>query len=145
MSSLERCCGLVLIEVVCLAPPSTDALGNENAHRASGSGLQGAGRHPLSLSVTLGLGLRGPWVSAPFHVASFRIRIHLKWFGLLCFPPRVCCRETPTNAHRAAQHLCPWASSEEPHRPHQDEHLSSETPRWGPTCCSLKKVFFYLH
>lgn len=48
---------------------------------------------------------KGGFGLCPFHVAPFKIEIHLKWFGFLSSSPGVRCRETPSKAYGAARCL----------------------------------------
>lgn len=70
-----------------------------------------------------------------FHVASFRIEIHLKWFGFFSSPPGVCCREIPSNTDGAARCL-----SLSVFRGTQRGHIKlnvfiRDAPAGHPPCC----------
>lgn len=64
-------------------------------------------------------------------MASFKIEIHLKWFGFFSSFPGVCCREIPSNRQRCSVPVAECVQRN-PERPHQAERFHQSRPGWAP-------------
>ena len=77
-------------------------------------------------------------------MASFKIEIHLKWFGFFSFPPGVCCSEIPSNTGSAAPRLA-LSVFRGTRGPTSSHPFHQRRPGWGPACCALWQRFSFTH
>lgn len=111
-----------------------------------GRGEPGSQEAPLPRVCYSWARTKGGFGFCTFHVASFKIEIHLKWFGFFSSSPGVCCREIPSNADGVARclSLSMFRGTQRGHiKPNVSIRDAGAGPPWAPTAAHWASVFFY--
>lgn len=141
-------CGLVLsVPIpVCRQERSCSPLLWRLAGERHAWGLRGGGsreaRRPCRSRVCYSWAwTKGGLAFCTFHVASFKIEIHLKWFGFFFSPPGVCCREITFKPRRCYSMPVPEHVQRNPETPHQAKRFHQRRPWLGPCLLLARRRF----